>query len=251
MLDLKNGCAVHAVRGERQHYAPVQGLLGNGGDPLALATAYRDTLGCAQCYVADLDTIAGTGHNYQLLAGLAALGLTLWVDAGVTAGTQAESLAALGVARIIVGSESLASAAQLSLLARSFPPERLVLSVDLQGGVLRTPAELPTPAALVALALSLGIAHVILLDLARVGAAAGPPLDLLAALGPRFPTARFYAGGGVRGPADLEALRAAGAAGALVATAFHQGTLTAQDVRHEPCNNEHLLRKPATQPGVE
>lgn len=233
MLDLKNGCAVHAVRGERQHYTPVQGLLGNGGDPLALATAYRDTLGCAQCYVADLDAIAGTGHNHQLLAGLAALGLT-WVDAGVTAGTQAEALAALGVARIIVGSESLASAAQLSSLAQSFPPERLVLSVDLQGGVLRAPAELPTPAALVALALSLGIADVVLLDLARVGAAAGPPLDLLAALGPRFPTARFYAGGGVRGPADLAALRAAGAAGALVATAFHQGTLTAQDLRHEP-----------------
>ena len=41
---------------------------------------------------------------------------------------------------------------------------------------------------------------------------------------------RIYAAGGVRDRADIVALRAAGAAGVLVATALHAGTLKAGDL---------------------
>src|SRR5512134_676460 len=135
VLDLKAGQAVHAVRGERERYVPVQGVLGSGGDPLALAAAYRDRLGCRACYVADLDAIAGGAAHSHLLAALAALGLTLWVDAGVSSAGQAQALVRLGVARVIVGSETLHSADQVGELAAALSPDRLVFSVDLQGGV--------------------------------------------------------------------------------------------------------------------
>ncbi|MFW6184077.1 MAG: HisA/HisF-related TIM barrel protein, partial [Chloroflexota bacterium] len=52
----------------------------------------------------------------------------------------------------------------------------------------------------------------------------------LTSLRHEYPALSYYAGGGVRGPADLDALARAGAAGALVATAFHHGTLTAADL---------------------
>lgn len=231
VLDLKGGQAVHAVRGERERYIPVQGVLGSGSDPLALAAAYRDRLGCRACYVADLDAIAGGTGQPDLLSDLAALGLTLWVDAGVSSAGQAQALVRLDVTRVIVGSETLRSADQVGELAAALSPDRLVLSVDLHGGVLRAPPGVETPRQLVALAARAGISRIILLDLARVGAAAGPPLDLLAALRPLFPGLAFYAGGGVRHRDDLEALAQAGAAGALVATAFHWGVLTAADVQ--------------------
>ncbi|MBE7556059.1 MAG: hypothetical protein HS126_33820 [Anaerolineales bacterium] len=231
VLDLKAGQAVHAVRGEREQYVPVQGVLGSGDDPIALAAAFRDRLGCRACYVADLDAIAGgTGHP-DLLAALAALDLTLWVDAGVSSAGQAQALVRLGVTQVIIGSETLRSADQVGELAAELPPDRLVFSVDLQGGVLRAPPEVETPQQLVALVARAGISRIILLDLARVGAAAGPPLDLLAALSPLFPGLAFYAGGGVRHRDDLEALAQAGASGALVATAFHRGVLAAVDVQ--------------------
>jgi phosphoribosylformimino-5-aminoimidazole carboxamide ribotide isomerase len=230
VLDLKAGQAVHAVKGDRQRYAPVQGVLGSGEEPLALAAAYRDRLGCCACYVADLDAIAGGDGHPDLLAAIAGLGLQLWVDAGTSSVAQAQTLLDLGAGRVIIGSETLASLQQLRQMAEALPPQQLVLSVDLKGGVLRAPAAVSSPEQLVAQAAQAGVQQIILLDLARVGAAAGPPLDLLTVLHPRFENLSFYAGGGVRHRHDLAALAEAGAAGALIATAFHRGNLTAADV---------------------
>jgi phosphoribosylformimino-5-aminoimidazole carboxamide ribotide isomerase len=258
VLDLKAGQAVHAVRGERASYAPVQGVLGSGADPVALARAYRDRLGCHTCYVADLDAISGPAENRSssgshaagpgvgtrpaahksnhtdLLRTLVGLNLALWVDAGVSSPVQAWALADVGIAQVIVGSETLASPDQLTTLAAAFPPSRLILSVDLHSGVLHAPSGLDSPLKLVALAAQVGLAQVILLDLARVGAATGPPLELLSQVRAHFPYLAFYAGGGVRHRSDLEALAQAGAAGALIATAFHRGGLTSADVLAYP-----------------
>jgi len=232
VLDLKAGQAVHAVRGEREQYTPVQSVLGSGDDPVALAMAYQDRLGCRICYVADLDAITGhTSHHAHLLRTLAGLDMALWIDSGVSNARQAWALANLGVAHIIVGSETLHSPIQLITLTDEFPPDRLILSVDLRSGALYAPTDINTPQQLVALAAQVGINRIILLDLARVGAAVGPPLDLLTSLRPHFPDLAFYAGGGVRHSADLTSLAQAGAAGALVATAFHQGILARVEVQ--------------------
>jgi len=231
VLDLKAGQAVHAVRGRREQYAPVQGVLGSGEEAVALALAYRARLGCYTCYVADLDAIAGREGHRDILRILAAEGLTLWVDAGVSTPEAGQALIEMGISKIIIGSETLPTANQLSVLATHLPPQTLILSVDLLTGRLAAPSGIESPWQLVSLAAEAGINDVILLDLARVGAAAGPPLALLNSLQPQFPNLAFYAGGGVRHRADLDALAQAGASGALIATAFHRGVLTAGDVR--------------------
>ena len=230
VLDLKDGEAVHAVRGERVDYKPVRGILGSGEDAFALAAAYRDQLGAETLYIADLDAIAGANSHTTLLRVLCAAGLLLWVDAGVSTVEQAQDLIDLGVERVIIGSESLQSPAQLAALAARFPNERIVLSVDLLNGILRAPPEFFTPADLLERAAALHIDSAILLDLAHVGAGSGPPIGLLTSMHQLFPALSLYAGGGVRDRSDLEALKKAGAAGALVATAFHRGLLTAADL---------------------
>jgi phosphoribosylformimino-5-aminoimidazole carboxamide ribotide isomerase len=105
----------------------------------------------------------------------------------------------------------------------------LVLSVDLRDGRLISPRpELSgrDPVAAVTLARALGVREVVVIDLARVGSGSGPPLRAVSALAAALPGVAIYAGGGVRGDADVRALEAAGAAGALVATALHEGRLT-------------------------
>jgi uncharacterized protein related to proFAR isomerase len=63
------------------------------------------------------------------------------------------------------------------------------------------------------------------LDLARVGSGAGPDIALIAEIHAAFPELELLAGGGVRDAGDRRALDAAGAAGALVATALHGGVI--------------------------
>ena len=76
------------------------------------------------------------------------------------------------------------------------------------------------------LARALGVAELLVIDLALVGSGEGPPLAAVAALAAELEGVEIYAGGGVRDDADLRALERAGAAGALVATALHEGRIT-------------------------
>jgi hypothetical protein len=55
VIDLKEGTAVHTVRGERERYRPVRSVLvGDDGDPHALGRAFRFELGLDELYVAAL-----------------------------------------------------------------------------------------------------------------------------------------------------------------------------------------------------
>jgi len=75
-----------------------------------------------------------------------------------------------------------------------------------------------------------GIRTFIVLDLARVGAGAGPETEPARRLRSRLPDAEVVLGGGVRGTDDLRALAAAGYHAALVGTALHTGVLGAADL---------------------
>ena len=113
VLDLKAGLAVHAVRGERDRYAPVRSVLAPSADPVALASAFRAALGCQACYVADLDAITGAGDNGAVIRAIAALGLAVWLDAGVARAADAARALACGAQRVIVGTETLRDPGEL------------------------------------------------------------------------------------------------------------------------------------------
>jgi phosphoribosylformimino-5-aminoimidazole carboxamide ribotide isomerase len=258
VIDLKGGAAVHAVRGERERYRPVRSVIGgDDGDALALARGFRDALKLEEIYVADLDAIvgggdrapgsghaAGSGHvpgsepatgrhptaggNHTALLRALAGEARLMVDAGVTEPAAARGLLALGARRVIVGTETLAGPAALDRLLADLPDGAVILSVDLRDGrVLSPDAQLAGVSAMDALGRlrRAALREAIVLDLARVGSAAGPDVALIAELHDAFPDLELLAGGGVRTVDDLRALERAGAAGALVATALHRGVI--------------------------
>jgi phosphoribosylformimino-5-aminoimidazole carboxamide ribotide isomerase len=223
VLDLKGGVVVHALRGDRAGYAPLCSPLVDGSEPAAVAAALCAHTGSGRLYVADLDAIAGAPADVETLRRLAAVA-ELWVDAGATTAARAAALAGVGVARNVVGTESLADPGR-----QGSDGPALVLSVDLRDGVLISPRpELAGrgPEAAVGVARELGVRELLVIDLARVGSRAGPPLEAVATLAAALPGVDVYAGGGVRDDRDLDALGRAGAAGALVATALHDGAIT-------------------------
>ena len=223
---------MHAVRGERERYRPLRSRLVDGSDPVRVARAVREALGLGELYVADLDAIAGGTPHREIVAALAREA-RVTLDAGVTEVAAVRHLLELGVARVVIGTETLADQATLERLRAELPDVPLVLSLDLRASRVVSPdaglARLGATEALARLGQS-GLREVIVLDLARVGSGAGPDIALVRELKARFPELELLAGGGVRDLADLRALAEAGAAGALVATALHGGAIGRDDL---------------------
>jgi phosphoribosylformimino-5-aminoimidazole carboxamide ribotide isomerase len=238
VLDLKGGVAVHAVRGERHAYAPVKSVLSASADPVEVARGFRERLGADACYVADLDAIAGTGDHAGVVRAIAALGLAVWLDAGVATADEARRAVSRGAARVIVGTETLRDTRDLPGIVEAARGTAVsgadcILSLDHRAGRLLggSPAVAGADATdLAAAAWTAGIRAFIVLDLARVGARAGPETEPARRLRARLPAAEIVLGGGVRGRDDLRALASAGYQAALVGTALHTGVLGAADL---------------------
>jgi HisA/HisF family protein len=234
VIDVTDGTAVHAVRGERERYRPVRSVLcGDDGDALGLARGFASELGLEELYVADLDAIGGKGQNSPSIGALAREARVM-VDAGISEPAAARALLDLGAQRVIVGTETLSGPGALDRLLADLPGEALILSLDLRDGRALSPAPqlagLPAVDAVARLHRA-GLREAIVLDLARVGSGAGPDVALVAEIHAAFPDLALLAGGGVRDVADLRALGDAGAAGALVATALHRGVIGRRELR--------------------
>ena len=238
VIDLMAGRAVRARGGIREQYAPV-GTIGSttiDGDPLALARVYVDQFGLSTLYAADLDAIGGGETNGAVIRGLAAVA-PVWVDAGVSSAVSARRLIDLGAARAVVALETLTSFEALSAICAGVGREQVAFSLDLRAGepVIRVPPAGPlrgtgptlSATDIAARAAGAGAGVIIVIDLARVGSATGPDFDLLSRVRAEVPGVILFAGGGVRGVADLTRLADLGCDGALVASAFHDGALSA------------------------
>ncbi len=216
VIDLIAGQVVHARSGKRETYRPIATPLSPSSRPADVLAGLLRLHPFRRLYVADLDAIEGRGSHAPLLAELtrAHPGLEIWVDAGVR---DADSIAALRAAGLtpVLGSESQRDEG----LLRAFSNDSgIVLSLDFRGDAFQGPAAiLATPA--------LWPARVIAMTLAAVGAGGGPDVDRVGDLLRRAEGRAVYAAGGVRNATDLRRLADLGAAGALVASALHAGTL--------------------------
>jgi phosphoribosylformimino-5-aminoimidazole carboxamide ribotide isomerase len=211
VMDLKGGQVVAARMGDRASYAPLVSPLCGSSAPLAVCSALLALHPFDCLYVADLDAIAGGAGQLPVIEALHRRhpGIELWVDSGLV------GLERIGrIARPVIGTESVESAAQLAGLVRSLVAP--VLSLDFRGDRLIGPARAAADP-------GLWPADVIVMTLARVGSGSGPDLALIERLIRLSDRQRLYAAGGIRDAADLHALRAVGAAGALVSTALHRG----------------------------
>jgi phosphoribosylformimino-5-aminoimidazole carboxamide ribotide isomerase len=227
VLDVKDGLAVCAVRGDREHYAPLASALHPSPDPRGLARAFRDRLGLNELYLAELDAIMGRGApDLGLIGDLASTGSRVWVDAGVRDRDDVPRLLHAGASAVIVGLETIAGPEELARCVALAGPDRLVLSLDLRDGapITRPGAAWDTndSVAMVDRAIGSGLTRLIVLDLARVGTGSGPgTLPLLRSLRSRFAYIEIIAGGGVRAQSDLGPLIEAGVDGVLMGSALH------------------------------
>lgn len=216
VIDLRHGVVVRARAGERASYAPIVTPLAKGSSPDAVARGLVAATGAQTLYVADLDAIVDRAPpDLPSLRRIAAAcpGVRLWVDAGFADAQTVALFLGEGLGRPVLGSESQRDAGLVRALG-----DRAVFSLDTRGADEIGPACLHADS-------RHWPREVIVMTLSRVGAGTGPDLARLETVVAANPGRLFYAAGGVRGPEDVVSLRAIGVAGALVASAIHDGRL--------------------------
>jgi phosphoribosylformimino-5-aminoimidazole carboxamide ribotide isomerase len=220
-IDLLGG---RAVRLEQGDFARVTDF---GPDPIALARGFAEA-GAPWLHVVDLDG-ARLGHwcHLDVIAQIvAAAGMPVQAGGGARDLAQVEAALERGVARVIVGTAATESLATAASWAARFGP-RLVFSLDTRDRRVLTQGWLSEsaqdPVAMAEKLRDAGACRFIHTDTVRDGTMRGPDLSGLTALLPLG--VPVLVAGGVATYADLEAIRDAGAEGAIVGRALLEGKI--------------------------
>lgn len=248
VIDLRGGVVVRGASGRRARYRPVTNLFARDARPASVAAAFARHFSFDQAYVADLDAIEGSEPAWDLYRAIADAGLRLWLDAGIRDPRQAAALVRYleeqdVLQGLVVGLETVDGLASLAALCRTIGPERLLFSLDLYRGATwraRSNWHRQRPLELADDALRVGVERLLILDLERVGRRRGIGTESICRqVRERAPQAWIAAGGGIRGAADARAMTAFGCNALLVASALHDGSLTAEDCPslRRPCSD--------------
>jgi phosphoribosylformimino-5-aminoimidazole carboxamide ribotide isomerase len=197
-----------------------------GGDPLAAAAAYVGA-GARWLHVVDMDlAFRGEPANADLIRALCAVGgARVQASGGARTAAQVEELRSLGAARVVLASAALDDEdAVVEIVGRSRPGETVV-GIEVADGRIRARAadvDLELASTLGWLAAA-GAEALLVTAVDRVATIAGPDTALVR----RVSRAGLplLAAGGIRSLADLGAVRAAGASGAVVGRSALEGSL--------------------------
>jgi phosphoribosylformimino-5-aminoimidazole carboxamide ribotide isomerase len=224
VVDLRNGQVVHAYRGMREHYRPVQSHLTQSSHPPEIVAAFLDLFPFTTIYLADLDAIQGRGNNRPIIEQLTRRfrSTVFWIDAG-TSTLPMRKPSARSPLQPVLGSESLTDLSLLTLPCTETPGRPPILSLDFLHDRLQGPPELLERT-------EIWPQQVIVMSIDAIGAAAGPDYKRIEAIRHLAPAHDLFAAGGVRDRDDIERLAGLGVSGALVASALHQGRIGLEEI---------------------
>jgi phosphoribosylformimino-5-aminoimidazole carboxamide ribotide isomerase len=209
-VDVLGGDAVRLRRGA------FDDVVARAPDPVALAARWVDA-GARRIHLVDLDGARSGGVRPTLVAKIAALGVPVQASGGIRSRADARALLGAGADRVVIGTAAWPDPEPWFELG-----DALVLALDVRNGVVRSAGWTESTGLAYAEALARAQrARVLVTAIDRDGTLSGPDVLLVrqAAVGGR----RVLAAGGVRSPADVAALRAAGAEAAVVGRALLDG----------------------------
>lgn len=215
VIDLKDGLVVHAKQGLRAHYQPIKSKLCQDSRLESFINAFNQQLGFSTFYIADLDALTKQGNHTSLIKTLLTQypEFCFWVDNGEFKQNHYLNY------QTIIGSESLLES-QINLLKHL---DNFVLSLDFFNNNTMGAKQIFTQT-------DLWPEKIILMTLDQVGRQTGPDYQTIESFVKQYPTKEFIAAGGIRNKDDLLRLEQLGITKALVATALHNGAITAKDL---------------------
>ncbi len=228
VIDLLDGQVVHAKKGQRQSYQPIQSSLCQSSEPIAICNALLELYPFKTIYIADLNAIQQ--QNSQQLNHFITIQsiqqkfplLNIWLDAGVANRNDLSIWENCPYTRIL-GSENFTSLGDY--LSMKSGLKDFVLSLDFFSDGFRGPHELLSKT-------EYWPQRVIAMSLTHVGAAKGPNMALHHQLQQQSPLTQQIAAGGIRNAQDLYQLKDYNVTASLVASALHSGAISYADLYH-------------------
>ena len=208
------------------------------GDPIDQARRFAAS-GASWIHVVDLDGARDGASRQSALIGaiVEKSGVRIQCGGGVRSASDVASLLDLGVARVVVGSAAAKRPDDVLQWVEQFGADKICAAFDVRAraedyivatqgwvessGVTLEDAVARFPAGT--------LRHALVTDVSRDGMLGGPNTALYADLAVRFPDLSVQASGGVAALADLQALKSAGAAGAIVGRALYEKRFTLED----------------------
>ena len=220
-IDLKDGACVRLRRGEMN-----QATVFNK-DPADQARRFAQA-GAAWLHLVDLDgAFAGKPMNRAAVeAILAAVEIPCQLGGGIRDHNSVDNWLSAGIARVILGTAALKNPALVREACKRHPG-RIAIGIDAKGGKVAVEGWAET-SGLGARELALrfadaGVAAIVFTDIERDGLLAGANIAATAAHA-ALPIP-VIASGGIAGLEDLDRLKAAGAAGAVIGRALYDGRI--------------------------
>ena len=219
VIDIKAGRAVLARQGERKNYQPLSTPLCTSSQLADVIDAYLSLYTFTQIYIADLDALMGIGNNQKLI--YSAIAHYPQLNFIIDCGSLQTYYTAINVTPII-GTESVDKQTLQDIKQQT---NDFILSLDFcaENKPMGDPVLYQYPA--------LWPKQLIIMTLGLVGKNSGSDLMKLQHYYCSYPEHNFIAAGGIRHRQDLIQLKAIGIQRALVASALHNGALTAADIR--------------------
>ena len=225
-VDLRGGRCVQLVGGEYDRE------MVSLDDPVAVARRWS-LEGSNTLHVVDLDAATDRGSNADVVERIVeSVDTTIQVGGGIRTAEQIERLAAIGVARVVVGTRALEDRDWLENMSVA-NPGKLIIALDVRHDSIVSHGWQKTHDSNIANEISalndLPLAALLVTAVHREGQMEGPDVSLIEKV-VRLSSFPVQASGGIASLSDLKQLESAGAAAAIVGMALYTGVLSAREI---------------------
>jgi len=235
VLDILNSKAVHAKKGERAKYQPINLKLFQSSNPIEIVEVLKQKINFKEFYIADLDAIIKKKPNIDILMKILTIPeVKIMIDPGIINRNDLLIYSGLKLNKLILGLETIENIEIIEESLEIFGQNRIIVSIDMYKEELNTNiTELKSdnPLQVIRRIEKFGVKEIILLDLYRVGQKVGgiPPLYLEIRKNYK---GSILIGGGIKDFNDILMYKNKEFSGILIATALYDGSIDIQKVKN-------------------
>ncbi len=221
VIDLYNGSVVHAKKGQRSHYLPINSRLCTSSNPIEIINCFLKLYDFKCIYIADLNALQNQGNNTKAIMQICDYfpSLEIWLDTGIDLVEHYLNIPKPTLLRIILSTESLDSIDIYHSIINNHPDHKFIFSIDyIHGDILGANELLQENIQLTT--------DVLFINLDQVGTNGGVDIPKQINFQSLTKLHNVYYGGGIKCYENLNELKKLGFSGALISSALHDNSIS-------------------------